>query len=127
MPPDFPETFVNLGWEAIEDHYATGQRVVKRWLRQAGEADLIMKRRAYLRKLYASHGLACIPGRKPGNKFGGLPEMRADDPGLAFMPVRRLRRACPTNFGVVRPRQDFPPPGSFEAPEYAQRCDQSAV
>jgi hypothetical protein len=89
MPPDFAEMFVRLGWEEIEEHYATGQRVVRRWLRQVGEADLIQRRRAYVRKFYAAMGQSNVRGRKP--KLG-TPEMRGDDPALAYMPIRRLRR-----------------------------------
>lgn len=88
MPIDFPQMFVLLGWEAIEDHYQTNQRAVRRWMVQAGEEDLIARRRGYVRKIYAARGLPNAGGRKP--KFP--PEMRAGDPALAFMPVRRLRR-----------------------------------
>ena len=90
MPADFPEMFVRLGWEAIEEHYQTNQRAVRRWMRHAGgEEEMIARRRGYMRKLYAARGLPNAGGRKP--KFP--PEMRAGDPALAFMPVRRLRRA----------------------------------
>lgn len=90
MPADFPETFVLLGWEAIEDHYQTNQRAVRRWMAEAGgEEKLIAHRRAYMRKVYAASGKPNIAGRKPR----GVSEMRADDPALKFMPVRRLRRA----------------------------------
>lgn len=92
MPADFPEMFTRLGWEAIEDHYATGQTIVKRWLREAGELDLIERRRSYLRKVYAANGRPNIPGRKPGVLAGGLSEMSASNPALKFMPVRRARR-----------------------------------
>lgn len=92
MPIDFPEMFVLLGWEAIEDHYQASQRAVRRWMRQVGELDLIARRRGYLRKVYAARGCATAGGRKPGSKAGGLSEAPASDPALAFMPVRRLRR-----------------------------------
>ena len=92
MPADFPEVFVRLGWEAIEDHYQTGQTIIKRWMRQAGEADLIARRRGYVRKLYAARGIPSIVGRKPGAKVGMLAELPGGHPALAFMPVRRLRR-----------------------------------
>jgi hypothetical protein len=92
MPPDFPDMFVRLGWDAIEDHYDTGQTVVKRWMREAGEQLLIEMRRAYVRKLHAARGFRSVMGRKPGAKFGSMTEMSAGDPALAFMPVRRLRR-----------------------------------
>lgn len=84
--------FVRLGWEAIEDHYDTGQTVVKRWMRDVGEQHLVELRRAYVRKVRAAQGFASIMGRKPGRKFGTLVEMNAGDPALAFMPIRRLRR-----------------------------------
>ena len=92
MPQDFPDMFVRLGWEAIEDHYDTGQTVVKRWMREFGEFRLIELRRAYMRKVRAAQGIATITGVKPGRKFGGIPEMCAGDPALAFMPIRRVRR-----------------------------------
>ena len=92
MPPDFPDMFVRLGWDAIEDHYDTGQTVVKRWMREAGEQLLIEMRRGYVRKLHAARGFRSVMGCKPGAKFGSMAEMRSDDPALAFMPVRRLRR-----------------------------------
>ncbi len=92
MPADFPDVFVRLGWEEIEEHYDTGQTVVKRWMRLVGEQRLIELRRAYLRKVRAANGIRNICGRKPGSKFGGLSEMRANDPALAFMPIRRLNR-----------------------------------
>lgn len=50
MPPDFPEMFVQLGWRDVEDHFATAQSTIKRWLGEVGEADLIRRRRSYLRK-----------------------------------------------------------------------------
>ena len=92
MPPDFPEMFVLLGHKTIEIYYATAQRLVKRWMREYGEAELIQLRRGYLRKLAASRGQPGITGRKPGLRFGGFPEMTSRDPALAWMPVRRLRR-----------------------------------
>jgi hypothetical protein len=97
MPPDFPAMFVELGWEAIEDHYGTNQRAIRRWLREAGEADLIGRRRGYLRRMYAARGMTAIPGPKPGARLG-LTEMRVTDPALQFLPIRRLRsRWTPTN------------------------------
>lgn len=84
--------FIRLGWEHIEDHYDASQRTIRRWMAQAGEFDLIQRRRGFLRKVFAARGVTNIPGRKPGGRFGGVPEMRAGDPALAFMPVRRLRR-----------------------------------
>ena len=84
--------FVRLGWAAIEDHYDTGQTVVKRWMREGGEQLLIEMRRGFVRKILAARGFRSVMGCKPGAKFGSMAEMRADDPGLAFMPVRRLRR-----------------------------------
>ena len=92
MPPDFPDMFVRLGWDAIEDHYDTGQTVVKRWMREAGEQLLIELRRGYVRKQHAARGFRSVMGRKPGAKFGSMAEMSAGNPALAFMPVRRLRR-----------------------------------
>jgi len=92
MPADFPAMFVRLGWEAIEDHYQAGQTTIRRWMRQSGEADLIERRRAYVRKLYAARGIPSIMGRKPAGKFGGLTELPGKHPSLAFMPIRRLRR-----------------------------------
>lgn len=92
MPSDFAEMFPRLGWEEIEEHYRTGQTTIRRWMREVGEAELILKRRAYLRKVYASRGIPTIMGRKPAQRFGGLPEMEAGDPALDWMPVRRLRR-----------------------------------
>ncbi|MEG3176179.1 hypothetical protein U1872_08065 [Sphingomonas sp. RB3P16] len=84
--------FVMLGWEAIEDHFETGQTVVLRWMREVGEFRLIELRRAYMRKIRAAAGFATITGLKPGRKFGGIPEMRSGDPALEFMPIRRMRR-----------------------------------
>lgn len=92
MPPDFPEMFPRLGWEAIEDHYSVSQRTIRRWMRQVGEFDLITRRRAYLRKLNASRGIPSIQGRRPGVRFGGIPELPGGHRALAFMPIRRLRR-----------------------------------
>lgn len=89
MPPDFPIMFPRLGWEAVEDHYQTNQRAVRRWMIEAGgEEEMIARRRAYLRKVYAARGKSRVAGRPPR----GVSEMRASDPALAYMPVRRLRR-----------------------------------
>jgi hypothetical protein len=93
MPADFPDMFVLLGWEAIEDHYTAGQRAIKRWLRQCGEEDILTRRRSYLRKLYASRGLAGIPGRKPGRTIGAEIEQPAGSIDRANFPLRRLKRA----------------------------------
>lgn len=103
MPSDFSDKFVRLGWKAIEDHYDTGQTVVKRWMREAGEFRLIELRRAYLRKVRAAAGFSTITGLKPGQKFGCIPEMCAGDPALAFMPVRRLRRQYEGEITFRRP------------------------
>ncbi len=92
--------FVRLGWEAIEEHYVTSQRTVRRWMSEVGEIDLIRCRRSYLRKVYAARGIASIAGRKPGKGTGLLPEMSAANPALAWMPVRRMRR---TFAGEIRP------------------------
>jgi hypothetical protein len=113
MPQHFPDMFVRLGWEAIEDHYDTGQTVVKRWMREAGEQLLIEMRRGYVRKLHAARSFRSM-GCKTGAKFGSMAEMRADDPGLAFMPVRRLRRpycreiTMPTFSGLVGSIESMP-------------------
>lgn len=74
-------------------HYGVYQSTIKRWMREAGEAELIERRRGYLRNLYASRGLPNTGGRKPGVRFGGMPEMPARHPALAWMPIRRVRRA----------------------------------
>ena len=59
---------------------------------EAGESRLIELRRAFLRKSNAARGIATISGRRPAERFGGIPEMLAGDPALEWLPIRRLRR-----------------------------------
>ena len=35
-PPDFRERYLELGWDAIVDHYRTNCRVISRWIEEAG-------------------------------------------------------------------------------------------
>lgn len=92
MPADFPDQFIRLGWEHIESEYAAAQPTIRRWMGEAGESRLIELRRAFLRKSNAARGIAAISGRRPAERFGGIPEMLAGDPALEWLPIRRLRR-----------------------------------
>lgn len=92
MPPDFPDQFIRLGWEHIESEYAAAQPTIRRWMREVGESRLIELRRAFLRKSNAARGVATISGRRPAERFGGIPAMLAADPALEWFPIRRVRR-----------------------------------
>ena len=48
-PPDFRETYICLGWEAIVDHYRTNWRCIARWIDEAGRQELKEARAAYVR------------------------------------------------------------------------------
>lgn len=61
-------------------------------MREVGESRLIKLRRAFLRKSNAARGITTISGRRPAERFGGIPEMLAGDPALKWLPIRRLRR-----------------------------------
>jgi len=39
-PSDFRDRFVELGWQAIGDHYRTNWRVIRRWIAEAGGGEL---------------------------------------------------------------------------------------
>lgn len=93
MPPDFPEVFVFLGCMGAELHFRTNGKALQRWLNEYGADRLVQLRRGYLRKVAASQGRVKVSGgplRTRGCE--GYGEMRAGDPALEWMPVRRLRR-----------------------------------
>lgn len=50
VPPDFPQTFVRLGWGKMEKHYRAHARTIKRWLTICGEDGLQQQRRDYVAK-----------------------------------------------------------------------------
>jgi hypothetical protein len=44
-PRDFRETFLVLGWDrAIEEHYRTNWRCIRRWIEECGGIELRMAR-----------------------------------------------------------------------------------
>ncbi|WP_267394984.1 MULTISPECIES: hypothetical protein [unclassified Sphingomonas] len=45
-PADFREQFVRRGWDVV-DHYATGWKVVDRWVEEEGRESLRRARKAY--------------------------------------------------------------------------------
>lgn len=45
-PPDFRDRFIELGWEAIGEHYRAGWAVIARWIDRAGGDDLRQARAA---------------------------------------------------------------------------------
>lgn len=44
-PSDFRETFLELGWDGIDEHYHTNWRVIRRWIEEAGGEKLRAERR----------------------------------------------------------------------------------
>lgn len=56
LPADFRERYIELGWEAIGDHYRASWRVIVRWIDQAGRDDLREARAAYVKR----HGLTML-------------------------------------------------------------------
>ena len=55
-PFDFRETYLDIGWAGIDEHYRTNWRCIARWIDECGGETLIAARAAYLR----------ARGRRPG-------------------------------------------------------------
>lgn len=47
MPDGFVETFIRFGWRGVELFFGSRTSCNKRWVEQAGGADLIERRRQY--------------------------------------------------------------------------------
>lgn len=45
-PSDFRETYLDMGWEGIEQHYRTNWRCIARWIDECGGESLCRERRA---------------------------------------------------------------------------------
>lgn len=44
-PRDFRETFLEMGWDGIEDHYHANWRCILRWINECGGEELREARR----------------------------------------------------------------------------------
>ena len=47
-PDDFRQTYIQMGWDGIVEHYNTNWRVIRRWIIEEGAADLRAARAAYV-------------------------------------------------------------------------------
>lgn len=47
-PSDFRATYIEMGWDGIDEHYGTNWRVIRRWIEQEGRDDLIAARAAHV-------------------------------------------------------------------------------
>lgn len=47
-PADFRQVYLQIGWDGIEEHYATNWRVIRRWIEEEGREGLIAERAAFV-------------------------------------------------------------------------------
>lgn len=48
VPADFFEVYVRMGWDGLDEHYATNWRVIRRWIGIVGRDALRTARAAYV-------------------------------------------------------------------------------
>lgn len=49
-PRDFRETYLQIGWDGIEDHYHANSRCIARWVEESGGEELRRARSAITRR-----------------------------------------------------------------------------
>ena len=47
-PDDFRQTYIEMGWDGICDHYRTNWRVIRRWIDEEGREGLKRERAQFL-------------------------------------------------------------------------------
>lgn len=57
-PADFRDRYLEMGWDGIEDHYATNWRVIRRWILEEGREQLRADRAAVVAQ--ARRGLHAV-------------------------------------------------------------------